>query len=239
MRSGGRCFPRRRSSPVELVEKESHVIEPVLGGEQALSQPADLAIFTSQIAVDRLFTDERLASLFRNAVARGRVGAVGPATARTLARFGAPPDFVGSGSVRGLLALLPDEMPGWRVLLPRGEDAAAELPEELTRRGAQVACVELYRKVPCPCDPELACEILERPFAAFCATSPSAARWLFSGLGPEALARLRRTAAVVLGPATRRQLETHGVQRIEEPGESTFAAARRLLERLAAERPPA
>jgi len=236
VRSGSRSFLSENASlRVEIIEKVSHAIEPILRGEEALSEPADLTVFTSQIAVERIFGDERLAGLFRKAMSLGRVAAVGPATAKALARNGAAPDLIGSGSVQSLLALLPREIPDSRVLLPRGEDAGAKLPEELTRRGATIACLELYRKVPNPTDSDLEREILARPFAVFCATSPSAARWLFSGLGDGAAVNLRVTPAVALGMATRRELEAHGVQRVEEPRRSTFAGARRLLERLAAE----
>jgi uroporphyrinogen-III synthase len=94
--------------------------------------------------------------------------------------------------------------------------------------------VVLYRKVPNPRDPGLEKEIVARPFAAFCTTSPSAATWLFEGLGEEAIRRLRGTPAVVLGRFTRRFLESHGVSRIEVTEEARFAEAVRLLETLAA-----
>ena len=76
-------------------------------------------------------------------------------------------------------------------------------------------------------------EIVERPFAAFCATAPSAAQWLFEGLGPEAEARLRATPAVVLGMSTLRWLDARGVTRIEVAPEASFAAAAQRLEALA------
>ena len=91
----------------------------------------------------------------------------------------------------------------------------------------------VYRKVARPHDGELAREILARPFGAFCTTSPSAARWLFEGLPPDAADRLRRTPAVVLGRFTRRFLESHGVEHIATTEEQRFAAAVRLLEELA------
>ncbi len=78
-------------------------------------------------------------------------------------------------------------------------------------------------------------EILKRPFAAICATSPAAARWLFDGLGAAAAERLRRTPAVALGAPTRRCLEELGVRRVETAAEPTFALAARMLEALATE----
>ena len=91
--------------------------------------------------------------------------------------------------------------------------------------------------MPTPPDPELEREILTRPFTAFCVTSPSAATWLFAGLPLEAVQRLRATPAVVLGPYTRRYLESHGVARILVTDEARFDAAARMLETLAGTAP--
>ena len=135
--------------------------------------------------------------------------------------------------IESVLERLPGDISGQRFLLPCGEDATPELPERLNSRGAHFARLVLYRKVPKPRDPGLRREIVERPFAAFCTTSPSAARWLFDGLGESAASRLRATPAVVLGRFTRRFLESHGVSRIEVTEEARFTEAVALLEALA------
>ena len=112
-------------------------------------------------------------------------------TAEALREHGLPPRITAAGSAEALLEKLPRNLAGWRVVFPCGDDAAEELPAELRARGARVERLVVYRKIPRPHDPELDREILEEPFAAFCTTSPSAARWLFEGLSPEAAARLR------------------------------------------------
>ena len=240
VRSGARPFAKGgEDCSVEVIEKVSHWIEPLLRGREALSRPADLAIFTSQIAVERILSDSRLASLFRESLAGGRVVAVGPATARALERRGITANIVASGSAADVLESLPRELSGMRILLPRGVDSKPELPAELARRGAQVAVVELYRKVAEPADPALGKEIVSRPFAAFCVTSPSAGGWLFSGISEAATDRLRRTVAVALGPSTRDFLVGRGVERVEVPRRATFSEATRLLEGLAATGPRA
>jgi uroporphyrinogen-III synthase len=144
-------------------------------------------------------------------------------------------DIVAEGSGASLLERLPGDLSGQRVLLPCGEDATPELREQLNSRSARVARLVLYRKVPRPPDPGLEREILEKPFAAFCTTSPSAARWLFESLGEAATRRLQATPAVVLGRYTRRFLESHGVSRIEVTEEARFSEAVSLLEALATE----
>jgi uroporphyrinogen-III synthase len=110
---------------------------------------------------------------------------------------------------------------------------ASRLPEALVARGARVTRLDVYRKTPAPADPGLDREILKRPFSAFCATSPAAAAWLFSGRTEPAAQRLRETSAVVLGPSTRRSLETRQVARICTASEPRFPAAAALLGLLA------
>lgn len=234
VRSGSNPFVSLGTSPrIDIVEKVSHLIAPVEPDVRVLEAPANLAVLTSQVAVERLFSDLRLATLFGKALEGGRVAAVGAVTDDALHQKGVSPAIVANGSAESVLEKLPADLSGWRVILPCGQDASPELPEGLRSRGAHVALLVLYRKVPNPPDPDLEREILERPFAAFCTTSPSAARWLLSGLGEPAAERLRRTPAVVLGRFTRRFLESHGIQRIAVTEEARFSAAVQLLERLA------
>ncbi len=217
---------------IEIVERVSHSIEPVEPPASAFGGPADLTLLTSQVTVERVLGDA-LGPDFRRCAAGGRVVAVGAATASALRARNLPPDLVAKGFGESILEALPRDLEGRHVLFPCGEDASLEVPEGLRARGARVTRVVVYRKVPNPADPGLERDILERPFAAFCATSPSAARWLFSGVGPLASERLRKTPAVALGPFTRRYLESRGVERIEVAEEARFAAATRLLEALA------
>ena len=206
-------------------------VDPVRG---ALEAAADWVIFTSQVAVERVFGDAGLTPRFREGSAGALRVAVGAATGEALASRGAVADLIAGGSAESILARLPPDLTGRAVLLPCGEDASPDLPERLRSRGAQVNRVVLYRKVPNPREAGFESEIVERPFAAFCTTSPSAARWLFHGLGDAAAARLRDTPAVVLGRFTRRFLESYGVARIEVTEEARFSEAVELLERLAA-----
>jgi uroporphyrinogen III methyltransferase/synthase len=226
-------FSEGRELPIEVVEKSSHEIEPSVTGQEALDEPADLAIFTSQIAVRRLFEESELERKFRRALAAGRVAAVGRATADALTAHGVAPDVIARGAADTILDRLPLHLSGTRVILPRGSDASNELSDELVRRGAHVAPIVLYRKVPRPTDPEIENDVDAGAFAAFFPSSPSAALWLFSGLSPAAMARLRRVPAAVLGRFTQRYLEAHGIERVEVAREASFAAAAELLVRLA------
>lgn len=234
VRSGANPFVSlAQSTRIEILEKSSHSIERLEPDDAVLEAPADFAVFTSQVAVETLFADTRRAALFRTATAGGRIIAVGEATQGALAAKGIAVDIVAEGSGASVLERLPADLEGKRFLLPCGEDATPELPERLNSRSARVARLVLYRKVPKPRDRDLEREIVENPFAAFCTTSPSAARWLFEGLGEAATRRLQATPAVVLGRYTRRFLEAHGVSRIEVTEEARFSDAVALLEALA------
>jgi uroporphyrinogen III methyltransferase/synthase len=230
VRSGENSFPfAPQPLAVEIVEKISHSIVPLHEGVEELDCPADLAIFTSQVAVRRLSEERALLDRFRIAIANGAIAAVGRATAAALEREGLTVAFIASGSAESVLESLPKRLEGQRVLLPRGEDASGELPAGLAQRGAHLVPIVLYRKALRPRDRDLDREILERPFAAFCATSPAAARWLFEGIGSTPLTRLQATPAVTLGRFTARFLASHGIARVEIAPEATFAAAARLL----------
>lgn len=234
VRSGRRPFFTGEVPPgIEVLERVSHAIVPCLEGAGALEDPADLAVFTSQIAAEELLGRPDLAARFRRSLGKGEVVAVGVSTAETLASLGMPPHRVGDGSGRALLDRLPSDLSGRRVLLPRGGEASADLEEGLIRRGARVAPLVLYRKVARPRDGDMAVDIVRRPFAAFCVTAPSAARWLFEDLGAAARERLRGTPAVALGPSTRAFLLGESVSRVEVPDPADFEAAGRLLASLA------
>jgi uroporphyrinogen III methyltransferase/synthase len=235
IRSGANPFASfAGSAHVEIVERASHAIVPVEPARDALEAPADWVIFTSQVAVERAFGDAGLAARLHKSSAGARLVAVGAATGEALQSRGARADLIAGGSAESILERLPPDLKGRAVLLPCGEDASPDLPERLRSRGARVNRVVLYRKVGNPREPDFEAEIVERPFAAFCTTSPSAARWLFHDLGDAAAARLRVTPAVVLGRFTRRFLESYGVVRIEVTEEARFSEAVVLLELLAA-----
>ena len=120
-----------------------------------------------------------------------------------------------------------------RVLLPRGEDAAVELPERPGRAApASRGSSRTGRSRTLPT--RSLGGRPERPFAAP-RDVPFAGSWLFAGMGEAAAAKLRETPAVVLGRFTRRLLEAHGVRRIEVTAEARFSEAIALLEHLAAE----
>ncbi len=232
VRSGAAAGFTRAPDPAKLqvVEIVSHRIEPLAASSDVLEEPAALAIFTSQIAVRIFFEDGDRTRLFSQSLSNGRVAAVGEATASALRDFGVEPEIVAAGSGSSVLDRLPKRLDGWRVVLPRGEDATAELPEALAARGARLRPIVLYRKVAKPADPDLDAEVARGRFFALATTSPAAARWLFTTVSSAAMDRLRAMPAVVLGRFTGRYLGSHGIDRVETSREPTFGS---MLDRLA------
>ena len=107
-------------------------------------------VFTSVNGVRFFF--ERLFSRGRDVRALGRVktAVIGPATAQRLAAFGLSSDIVPE-SYRAesvVAAFAGVDLGGTRILLPRAAEARPVLPVELTRMGAAVDEVAVYRTVP-------------------------------------------------------------------------------------------
>ena len=98
-------------------------------------------IFTSANAVDCFFDRAGTARV------KGRVAAVGPATAQALAARGVavdlvPPDHIAEGLVA---AFAERDLTGVRMLLPRAASAREVLPKALRAQGAIVDAVDVYR----------------------------------------------------------------------------------------------
>ena len=107
----------------------------------------DWLIFTSQHGV-RFFT-ERMNAL---GASMGRlhdlkVAAIGPATAAALEKLGRKPDYVPEEFLSERIINGLGNVKGKRILLPRANIAGRSLPEELTKRGANVEEIIAYRTV--------------------------------------------------------------------------------------------
>lgn len=232
VRSGEGPFPSSGGEArLDIVERVSHTVETVDPGS-SVSGSFGLAVFTSRIAVRRGLGGAGGEAL-RRAIEASRIVAVGEATAEALRARGIGPHQIAAGSAQAVLDELPERLDRVRVLLPCGEDASPHLYRVLAARGADVTRCIVYRKISRPPDRDLESEILERPFRAFCPTSPAAARWLFESAGERGMGALLSTAAVALGPSTRAYLQDRGVSRIAVPNRPGFRDALGLLAALA------
>jgi uroporphyrinogen-III synthase len=155
---------------------------------------------------------------------RGRVAAVGPATARAVReRLGwhvdvVPLRHVGASLVEAMREVAP--VAGARVLWPRAESAREELPRDLEREGAVLDDPVAYRTVTRPAGAaELAVLLESGKLDAVVLTSPSAAACLAG-----AAARLGDAVLCVIGPSTGAEATRRGLRVDVEAAEHTTTA---------------
>jgi uroporphyrinogen III methyltransferase/synthase len=184
----------------------------------------DWLIFTSANGV-RFFL-ERLDGSARDLRAvRGRICAIGPATAAALAALHLkidlmPEEYVAESVIRAFEKI---PLEGARILLPRAAVARDLIPVELEKRGARVLVVEAYRTVPArdarwPDD-------LHPDWVLF--TSSSTAENFVSLFGAE---RLRGVRVASIGPVTSATARRLGVEvSVEASRHSTEGLVEALL----------
>lgn len=195
---------------IEIVDPED--FQPL---DQAIErlETYDWLLFTSRNGVDRFLA--RLDQSDRDLRAvRGRIAAIGPATAQALEAAHlkvdvTPEEFVAEGL---LDALAKHPMDGKHVLLPRAAEAREILPEQLRERGAVVDVVPAYRTV----RPEGEAQLADADWITF--TSSSTVRNTVEALGVETVRRLRIAS---IGPVTSRTAGELGLQVDVEAAEHT------------------
>ena len=193
-----------RELGAEVVELPAIRIEPLLGSEAVRDAVADLhsyalVVMTSPNGVRLLF--EAMAAQGRDAraLANATVAAIGPGTARALARHGViadlvPESYVAEALVETLTSVDVRDRP---VLVARAAEARDVIPEALADRGARVDVVPLYETVREPPDSGAVEAAREADYITF--TSSSTVRNLIEALGD----RFPRSARVVsIGPVT-------------------------------------
>jgi uroporphyrinogen III methyltransferase/synthase len=203
--------------------------------------PGGWVAFTSangvRTAMERLVRAGRDARAFGDA----KFAAVGPATARELARHGlvarvVARELTGEGLADELLAR--SGGPG-RLLLLRAQEARDALPDALRAAGWTVDVAAVYATRAAP---DLA-ERLGRLFAggaprldAAIFTSSSTARHVYAALGPGAAQLLAPLAVVTIGPVTTETARILGIRVDAEASPYTLPAAIAALEGLFAAR---
>ncbi len=154
------------------------------------------------------------------ALARTRIAAIGPATARALAKHGVLADVVPERAHAESLLDALERMPLSRVLIPRARDAPDVLPDGLRAHGAQVDVIALYETLPEPLPAHLLDTARTADYVTF--ASSSAVSHFLDGLrgaldarggpmAPEALLSAH-TRTVSIGPLTSATLREHGIE---------------------------
>ncbi|MEZ5400239.1 MAG: uroporphyrinogen-III C-methyltransferase [Bryobacteraceae bacterium] len=186
-------------------------------------------IFTSVNGV-RFFL-QRLAQSTRDLRAiRGRICAIGPATAAALADAHLkidlmPKEYVAESVLEAFAA---HHLAGARILLPRAAVARDLIPVELANRGADVDVVEAYRTLRPEAPPLHTGRIHWLTF-----TSSSTARNFFAMAPPESWAGARIAS---IGPVTSATIREHGCTVHAEADPHTIPG---LLDALVTQPPPA
>ena len=200
------CEPLRElgALPVEIP-----VIELRPEADPAAVNPStyDWLIFTSVNAVEHFFS--RVPDL---RTVRGRICAIGPATAQSLRDMRLQPDLIPEASTsEGVAeAFRAWDLQGARVLLPRAAEAREVIPETLRAAGASVDILDVYRNVV----PQDATEQVKAWKAAgaeadwITFTSGSTVKNWLALAGHDSL---QNTRIASIGPATSEVIRKHGM----------------------------
>jgi uroporphyrinogen-III synthase len=190
----------------------------------AMAPEYDWMIFTSQNAVEVVWSAMRARGLDARTLGGVRVAAIGRATADALLHRGVAADvvpqrFVAESLVEALATR--DDVGGRRVLLPRAADARDVLPDGLRALGARVDVVAIYRTV---MDGEGAARVAARLTAGdvdlVTLTSSSTARYFVDAVGADAAGA---APVASIGPVTSAAARALGLRVAVEAEESTIA----------------
>ncbi len=171
----------------------------------------DWVIFTSVNGV-RFFRD-RLAALGQppDALARRRVAAIGPATARAIQALGAQVDIIPDEYVAEAVVEALGNVAGKRILLPRAAEAREVLAVTLRERGATVDEIAAYHTLPGQPAPDSLTE-LDAGIDVATFTSSSTVRNFFALLGSAKARKVLASALIAcIGPITAQTAVEYGL----------------------------
>ncbi|MDE1161550.1 MAG: uroporphyrinogen-III synthase [Acidobacteriaceae bacterium] len=183
----------------------------------------DWLLFTSANAVNAFAArcGEKVASF------RGRVGAIGAATARAAEQAGIRVDLIPPQAVAESFAeaLLPYAAEGVSFLLARAEQARDHLPEALQAQGAEVSVVPVYRTVVPQASVVQVWELFRNhPPDAVTFTSSSSVTNLLALLAEAGVALPEGVKRISIGPVTSETLRAAGVAAHAEAREANVKA---------------
>jgi uroporphyrinogen III methyltransferase/synthase len=184
-------------------------------------------LFTSQNAVRAVEERCRAVGLDScGSVRTLRIGAVGPATAEAMKKFGLRAAHVASSHSGVTLAEeLGEQLRDRKVLLPRSDRANPDLPAALRRLGANVSEVIAYRTLPAGVGQDAKRKMVESGEAdAILFFSPSAVEHMAEIYGRERLLEMRElTVFGAIGPVTAAALHDIGIERVPVARDTTVS----------------
>jgi len=190
----------------------------------------DWVVLTSTNGVERFLRRFRAVGGSSDAIVGAKFAAVGSATAAKLARHGLPPALVPTDfRAEGLVEAFRDmgAGPGWRVLIPRAEDAREVLPEELRAMGCAVDVVCVYRTQLAEADPAIIERLRVGSVDIVTFTSGAIARGFVSAIeasGLDAEQVMGQLAVASIGPVTSDAIRELGFAVDVEATESTMGS---------------
>lgn len=173
-------------------------------------------LFTSVNAVDIFFRELSKRNHDIRSLAGIKIGAIGPATASRLKKFGllaelVPQEYLAEGLIKELQTMI---KPGQKVLLPRARGARDILPLQLGEMGATVEEICLYQAiVPHSLNPMAIAAMLEQSFDYITFTSSSTVTNFVDIIGSQQAEDFsRRVKVACIGPITAEKAREKGLQ---------------------------
>jgi uroporphyrinogen III methyltransferase/synthase len=115
---------------------------------ELLGREFDWIIFTSANGVECFVRRLIELALDVRAMGRAKLGAIGPATAAAIERYGLRVDYVPSEFVaEAVVRDFPEDPRGKKILLARAKEAREVLPEKLAELGAEVHVAAVYETI--------------------------------------------------------------------------------------------
>jgi uroporphyrinogen-III synthase len=220
---------REGASPIELPTIE---LAPVAtpGELDAMVERLDgrdygWCLLTSTNAVEWLWAALSARGRDARLFAGCNLAALGTATAEALRQRGLTADLTaGEFTSEGLLAAMPGQLSGARVLLPRGDGASPGLVAGMKERGGTVDEVVLYEsRAPAEPDAEALRRLREGRIDVATFASSSSVRNLHALLGSD-FDRLRDVTVACIGPVTAATARELGLTVAVEPATHTIPA---------------
>jgi uroporphyrinogen III methyltransferase/synthase len=172
--------------------------------------PYDLVCVTSPNGVGYLFEQMAASGYDARALAKARVAAIGPGTARALRERGIVADIVPERFVAESLVEALAGIDAHRALVARASEARDVLPNALKARGIEVDVVALYETVAEPLSPRALEQARAADYITF--TSSSTVRFFLEAAGGLSAGALSPSTRIVsIGPVTSATLRDHGL----------------------------
>jgi uroporphyrinogen III methyltransferase/synthase len=186
----------------------------------------DLVVFTSVNAVATFMTALKAHHLDGRSLAHMKIAAIGAATADDLGTlYELRPDIVPKTAVSEELAKSLGRVEGKRILIPRALEAREVLPRDLSRRGASVTVLPLYRTAPDPAGVQrLKNLVREEGIDVVTFTSGSTVDHSMRALGSAGRRQFKKSVmAASIGPVTSAALRKWGIRPAMQAKQASMA----------------